>query len=298
MTIVEAQDFDPYPGEFLRDTLDDKILKTNLILALDYLAKDRVDDAKETIRNIWLAQTKAIPTDNPFEAYLDFQRRWRSLRKLVKTDLIDPMVSIIQEGKILKEIEALETEAMQAEFKQHGEQDLLPIAEGCALFRGLRRDDMQTLLESSELKFFAKDEVLIEAGSREHNLFVILRGRARITVNSSDDEPTDLLEVDGGETLGEISLLIDAPHSATVTAVEPMAVLQFTRLSLASIMSIRPDLAARLWHRLAQSLGSRLRDTNMRYISQVREVQDVSDEMLGTQPLNEIDMGDESEEPG
>ena len=33
------------------------------------------DDAKETIRNIWLAQTQAIPKDNAFETYLDFQRR-------------------------------------------------------------------------------------------------------------------------------------------------------------------------------------------------------------------------------
>jgi hypothetical protein len=72
MTLVEAEDFDPYPGEFLRDTLEDKILKTNLILALDYLAQDRVGDAKETIRNIWLAKTKAIPSDNPFKVYLNF----------------------------------------------------------------------------------------------------------------------------------------------------------------------------------------------------------------------------------
>jgi CRP-like cAMP-binding protein len=292
MTLVEAEDFDPYPGEFLRDTLDDKILKTNLILALDYLAQDRVDDAKETIRNIWLAQTQAIPKDNPFEVYLDFQRRWRSLRKLVKTELNEAMTGIIQEGKTLKEVEALISEAMRADFERQREGDLLPLVEQCQLFRGLRRDDVQTLLESSQLNFYDKDDVLIEAGSTEHDLFVILRGKARVTVNSSDDEPTDLLEVDGGETLGEISLLIDAPHSATVTAVEPMTVLQFTRLSLATIMSVNPELAAKLWHRLAQSLGNRLRDSNKRYISQVREAQDVSDEMLGTQPLSDLDEGE------
>jgi CRP-like cAMP-binding protein len=293
MTIVEPEDFDPYPGEFLRDTLGDKILKTNLILALDYLTQDRVEDAKETIRNIWLAKTIAIPKDNPFEVYLDFQRRWRSLRKLVKKELNGQMTDILQEGKVLKEVDELKMRAMRAEFEGRSEEDLLPSIEQCELFRGLRRDQVQTLLESSELKFFAKDEVLIEAGSTEHDLFVILRGKARITVASHNDEPTELVEIGVGEVLGEISLLIDAPHSATVTAVEPMEALKFTRLSLAAIMAVKPDLAAKLWHRLAQSLGNRLRDTNMRYITQVREIQDVSDEMLGTQPLSDQDEGDE-----
>ena len=82
MTIVSAEDFDPYPGEFLKDTLEDKILKSNLILALDYLANDRIEEARETIRNIWLANTAAIPGENPFQGYLKFQQRWRALRKL------------------------------------------------------------------------------------------------------------------------------------------------------------------------------------------------------------------------
>jgi hypothetical protein len=293
MTFVEAEDFDPYPGEFLRDTLDDKILKTNLILALDYLAQDQVEDARETIRNIWLAKTKAVPTYNPFEIYLDFQYRWRSLRRLTRRELNGEMVEITNRGKIFHEAEKLKMQALRAEFEQRSEEDLLPIIEQCPLFRGLRPDHFQTLIKSSQRKFFATDEVLIQEGSEEHNLFVILHGKARITVNNQDDEATELVEVGAGETLGEISLLVDAPHSATVTAIEPMDVLQFTRLSLASVMAVEPELAAKLWHRLAQFLGNRLRNTNMRYISQIRDMQDVSDELLGTRPLHDFGADEE-----
>jgi len=43
MRTVTAKDFSPYPGEFLTDELEDKIFKTNLLLALEYLANNEVE---------------------------------------------------------------------------------------------------------------------------------------------------------------------------------------------------------------------------------------------------------------
>jgi CRP-like cAMP-binding protein len=94
-----------------------------------------------------------------------------------------------------------------------------------------------------------------------------------------------MAEAGVGETLGEISLLIDAPHSASVIAMEPMEVMRITRQALASLMASDPELAARLWHRLAQLLGDRLRDSNVRYLKRAIEVQDIADELIQTGPL-------------
>lgn len=293
MTIVEAEDLDPYPGEFLKDTLDDKILKSNLILALDYLADGRVEDTKQTIRNIWLAKTKAVPQDNPFEAYLQFHQKWRSLRRLTSRELGDEMLAILQTGKIRSEAEARAVKARREEFHRTKKQDLLTIIERFRIFQGLNQRHLEALLAISRREFYDRDEVLITEGSEEHALIVILGGKARITLSGDSEEPTELVEVGAGETLGEISLLIDAPHSATVTAVEPMEVITFTRVRLASLMATEPELAAKLWHRLAQSLSNRLRDTNMRYISQIRDVQDVADEMIGTGPLEDFNTDEE-----
>ncbi|MEE8121991.1 MAG: cyclic nucleotide-binding domain-containing protein, partial [Anaerolineales bacterium] len=283
-----AEDFDPYPGEFLKDTLDDKILKTNLILALDYLTKDRVTDAQETIRNIWLAQTKAIPVENPFIAYLKFQRRWRALRRLTGRELGAAFSSIIQSGNIHREEVEMAAEAMRAEFEQSGGETLLLLIRDLPLFKGLKADQIQGLLSLSKREFFDKGDILITEGSKEHALYVITKGKARITLGNDSEEVTELIDVGVGETLGEVSLLIDVPHSATVTALEPMEVITFTRLSLATLMADNPELAAEVWHRLAQSLSGRLRHSNERYISHIRETYDVADELLGTQPLDEL----------
>ncbi len=288
MTLVEAEDLDPYPGEFLRDTLDDKILKTNLILALDYLTDDRVSDAKETIRNIWLAKTKAIPIENPFEAYLHFQRRWRALRRLTSRGLNVAFSSIIKTGNIrLEEVERA-TEVMRAEFEQLDDEALLLLIRDIPLFKGLKPEQIQALLSICQREFFAKDDVVITEGSKEHALFVITKGKVRITLGNDSEESMELIDLGVGETIGEVSLLIDAPHSATVTALEPTEVITFTRVSLAALMADYPELAAEVWHRLAQSLSGRLRHSNERYLSHLREAYDVADELLGTQPLEDL----------
>ena len=82
-------------------------------------------------------------------------------------------------------------------------------------------------------------------------------------------------------------MVIDAPHSATVTASEPTEVVTIDRKALFELMSKSPELASQLWHRLAHSLSNRLRHSNVRYMSQVREAYDVADSMLGTGLLGE-----------
>jgi CRP-like cAMP-binding protein len=287
MTFVEAEDFDPYPGEFLRDTLHDKILKTNLILALDYLANDRVDDAKETIRNIWLARTKAIPPDNPFEAYLDFQRQWRELRKLVARELGSIMNEIISSGNIYIEEEVRRTKAMREEFAEMSAEDIREYILEFPLIRGLTRPQVDSLIAISQRRSYEKDDVIIQQGSEEHDLFLLLHGRAKIIMSNNADEAVGMAEAGVGETLGEVSLLIDAPHSASVIAMEHTQVIRITRRSLASLMASDPELAARLWHRVAQMLGDRLRDSNVRYLQRASEVQDIADELIHTRPLQD-----------
>ncbi len=75
---IKPEDFDPYPGSFMKPDLGDKIFKTNIILALNYLADGDVEACKGTIENIYLARYDAIPHYNTFDKYLSFQKEWRA----------------------------------------------------------------------------------------------------------------------------------------------------------------------------------------------------------------------------
>ena len=287
MTIISAEDFDPYPGEFLKDTLEDKILKSNLILALDYLANDRIEEARETIRNIWLANTAAIPGENPFRGYLKFQQRWRALRKLTYRELHEALHSVIDKSRLNHQKDEKRPEALPAQTPETAPSISAPPIEGVPFFAGLNDEQVEKLFAIGDQLHFDQDDVILKEGTLNSNLYIILKGAARIVLANDSEESMELIEVGDGEVLGEVSLLIDAPHAATVTAIEPTDVIQIERDSLLELTEEAPELAAQVWHQLAISLGTRLRDTDTRYLSHVRETHDVSDKMLGTGPLDE-----------
>jgi CRP-like cAMP-binding protein len=289
MTIVSAEDFDPYPGEFLKDTLADKILKSNLILALDYLANDRVEEARETVRNIWLANTEAIPEVNPFQGYLKFQQRWRALRKLTYRELHEDLHAVIETSRLNHQEDEQLSEALLQRARKDDPSISPPQIVGVPFFTGLNDEQASELFAIGEQMHFAKDDVILKEGTLNSNLYIILKGAARIVLSNDSEESMELIEVGDGEVLGEVSLLIDAPHAATVTAIEPTDVIQIERERLMKLAEDAPELAAQVWHQLAVSLGTRLRNTDMRYLSHVRETHDVADKMLGTAPLEELE---------
>ncbi len=98
---IKPEDFDPYPGSFMKQDLGDKIFKTNIILALNYLADGDVEACKGTIENIYLARYKAVPHYNTFETYLSFQKEWRSTLELTKS-FGETLKDIIKKGQIIK----------------------------------------------------------------------------------------------------------------------------------------------------------------------------------------------------
>lgn len=289
MTPVSAEDFDPYPGEFLKDTLADKILKSNLILALDYLANDHIADARETIRNIWLANTEAIPSNNPFRGYLKFQQKWRALRKLTYRQLHETLHAVIEKSRINHQKAEPVAEALPPQISKADPPISPAPIEGVPFFDGLDDDQVNRLFAIGERMHFDKDQVILKEGTLNSNLYIILKGAARIVLANDSEESMELVEVGDGEVLGEVSLLTDAPHAATVIALEPTDLIQIERERLIKLTKEEPELAAQVWHQLAISLGTRLRDTDKRYLSHVSETHDVADKMLGTAPLEEPD---------
>jgi len=76
---IRAEDLDPYPGEFLRDDLEERIFKSNQMLAFDYFLKDDREGIKECMNNIYLAKYDTVPRSNPFKNLLKLQNTWRNL---------------------------------------------------------------------------------------------------------------------------------------------------------------------------------------------------------------------------
>lgn len=79
MRMVEIEELDPYPGIFLKNDLQDRIYKTSVLLALDYLLKKDEEGFEKALKNIGIAKYKAKPEHNPFEWYLNYNKEWQRL---------------------------------------------------------------------------------------------------------------------------------------------------------------------------------------------------------------------------
>ncbi|MCP2596696.1 hypothetical protein NLC93_02350 [Candidatus Aminicenantes bacterium AC-335-G13] len=79
MKMVYPEDFDPYPGCFLKHDLDEKIYRSCEMLALEYLSNDDRESSREALNNIILAKTDAMPKFDPFQNLCKLQKRWQAL---------------------------------------------------------------------------------------------------------------------------------------------------------------------------------------------------------------------------
>jgi glycosyltransferase involved in cell wall biosynthesis len=79
LKLITAEEFDPYPGAFLKKDLEEMIFKSQSVLATEYLIEGKASDAKEAIENIRLASKEPLLLKNAFVEYLQTQKNWVSL---------------------------------------------------------------------------------------------------------------------------------------------------------------------------------------------------------------------------
>ena len=98
------------------------------------------------------------------------------------------------------------------------------------LFNGVAADAVSPLLARCEVLPLAKDDVLLEPGQENHNLYLLLDGRLKVHIDRVDSEEGFIIEV--GECTGEVSIIDGKPATAFVVAEEPSEVLVLPEAAL------------------------------------------------------------------
>lgn len=79
--LIRPEDFDPYPGEFIKEDLEEKVYKSSVLLSIDaQLNGDTISEAtsaKEFLNNISLVHKN--PNYNIYNYLLDLQKKWENL---------------------------------------------------------------------------------------------------------------------------------------------------------------------------------------------------------------------------
>lgn len=97
------------------------------------------------------------------------------------------------------------------------------------------------------------DAVIIEEGSQESWMFILIDGEASVRVNG-----VAVANVGPGSMIGELAALDPDPRSATVIATEPVLLFRIDHDALLEVMVDQPELN----QAIITMLVRRLRDTN------------------------------------
>ena len=86
------------------------------------------------------------------------------------------------------------------------------------LFARLTVAQAEALSSAVVKRRYKRGEVLVAQGQKSDALFLLLMGRARVTASDSRGREVILATLGQGDYLGEMSLIDNEPHSATVRA--------------------------------------------------------------------------------
>jgi CRP/FNR family cyclic AMP-dependent transcriptional regulator len=111
--------------------------------------------------------------------------------------------------------------------------------ERSTLFANLSDADLRRLEAAMVRRRYADGQVIFHMGDEGGSLYLITRGRVKVTIPSLRGEEVILAILSAGEILGELSLIDGKPRSATVQALEDAEVLCLPRSAFLSFLRAR-----------------------------------------------------------
>ena len=128
------------------------------------------------------------------------------------------------------------------------------------LFGILDKTNLNKLAAHSQLRDYAAGAPIVRHGEKENALFIIASGRVRVVGRASEERAAEILlgDLGPGQVFGEVSILDNTGHSATVLAVSRTRCLVVSRDDFLTCAESNPTII----FNLARMLAQRLRDAD------------------------------------
>jgi CRP/FNR family cyclic AMP-dependent transcriptional regulator len=138
------------------------------------------------------------------------------------------------------------------------------------LFQDLEDGEIELVLARTRPREVPAGSIIIREGEPGNSMYIMLSGEVEITkqltLELDEETPKDRvmirLKAENGVYFGEMSLLEDAPRSATVTALTDCSLLELHQKDFRDLTQHDAAMGVKLLLRLAQLLSRHLRKTN------------------------------------
>jgi CRP/FNR family cyclic AMP-dependent transcriptional regulator len=122
------------------------------------------------------------------------------------------------------------------------------------LFAMLTSSQAEAVSEAITKRRFKRGELIVEQGKKSNALFIVLTGRARVLTADSRGREVILATMQPGDYIGEMSLIDNEPHSASVRAEVQTDALVLGRAEFARCLPENSSMAYAVMKGLVQRL--------------------------------------------
>jgi len=122
------------------------------------------------------------------------------------------------------------------------------------LFSMLTDSQAASVADAVVKRRFKRGENIVEQGKKTNALFILLNGRARVITADGRGREVILATLHPGDHIGEMSLIDNEPHSATVRAEVQTDLLMLGRLEFARCLPENSSMAYAVMRGLVQRL--------------------------------------------
>jgi len=122
------------------------------------------------------------------------------------------------------------------------------------LFSTLTQAQAEAVAEAVVKRRYRRGECIVEQGKKSNCLAIVLTGRARVVTTDTRGREVILATMNPGDYIGEMSLIDNQPHSATVRAEVQTDVLILGRVEFARCLPENTSMAYAVMKGLVQRL--------------------------------------------
>jgi len=138
---------------------------------------------------------------------------------------------------------------------------LINIINKIPLFEGLNEKQAESLIQLCSSTDLKPDDVLMREGSIQSEMFLLLSGRLKVTVQ---DQNLIIANIKNVGVIGEIETLLNQPCCATVTAETPSRLLKIASTKLTSLFSSDTEMGMKIYRNLCKLLSEKVVCDNVR----------------------------------
>ena len=122
------------------------------------------------------------------------------------------------------------------------------------IFTGIGESQLEMLAAGSVRRSFPRGRSIVAEGETSQSFYLLLSGRAKVQRSDSEGKEVILAILGPGEFFGEMSLIDDAPRSASVITIEPCDFIAVNKESFKAMLASSTDMCLAIMRGIVRRL--------------------------------------------